>query len=99
MQCFQNFVLFGGRDARPRVRVHRDEYERNDGVPRVPLPEEKDGANGDADGGSDPNGSVTLEREIPPNTVIPYCSGNELCSVIIHPKSVLRFVEKKEGKW
>ena len=49
---FQNFILLGGRRSRSRVRIYRDEFERDDGVPRVPLPEEKNGANGDVNGGA-----------------------------------------------
>jgi len=52
IRLLQNLVLLGRRDARPRVRVHRDQSERDDGVPRVPLPEEKNGSNGDADCGA-----------------------------------------------
>lgn len=49
---FQNLVLLGRRDARPRVRIYRDQSERDDGVPCVSLPEEKNGTDGDTDCGT-----------------------------------------------
>lgn len=51
-RLLQDLVLLGRRYARPRVRVHRDQSERDDGVPCVSLPEEKNGADGDANGGA-----------------------------------------------
>lgn len=49
---FQNFILFGGRRSRSCVRIYRNKFERNYGVPRVSLPQKKNGANGNVNCGS-----------------------------------------------
>lgn len=52
INLFQDLVLLGGCDARSCVRVHRDESERDDGVSRISLPQEKNGADSDTDCGT-----------------------------------------------
>ena len=39
----QDLVLLGGRDVRPRLRLHRHQQERDARVPRLPLPQEENG--------------------------------------------------------
>ena len=39
----QDLLLLGGRDVRPRVRLHRHQQERDARVPRLPLPQEENG--------------------------------------------------------